>query len=86
ALPKASPPSSRADSAPAVDYQLRAIKIDRSHTAAIINDELVAEGSTVDGARVLKITPAAVVIKVGAAATTLRLNPHVIKQPSAIVP
>lgn len=64
---------------PAVDFQLNATKVDPGHHTAIINGHLVAEGDALDGATVLKISPAAVVIKVGADITTLKLNANVIK-------
>jgi len=64
---------------PDVDFLLSATKVNPGHHTAIINNQLVAEGDALNGAIVLKISPAEVVIKVGATTTTLKLNANAIK-------
>lgn len=78
--PAAAEPVTEAE--PAFDraaYRLRAIKIEAHRRSAMINGQVVAEGEQIDGARVLKIEPRAVVIAIGKQTLSLSLLKHDIK-------
>ena len=72
---KPAAPTIDAAAAP-INYTLSAIKIDARHRLAIINNQVVTVGKTVNGARVLKIGPQVVDIQAGETHLALRLNQH----------
>ena len=80
---RAAPPAPRVDADVAPIYTLQAIKIEPHHRAALINDQLVTEGRSIDLAKVLKISADEVVISTNGKPTRLRLNAHDIKHPAA---
>ena len=58
-----------------------AIKLNARHRVALINNALVTEGQSIGAAKVLKISPLGVVIRLGETTTTLKLTSNDIKHP-----
>lgn len=61
-------------------FDLRAIKIERGRASAIIDGQVVTEGSEINGAKVLKITREQVVIVEGDHTIELKLLKNEIKR------
>ncbi|BCR06406.1 hypothetical protein DESUT3_34750 [Desulfuromonas versatilis] len=67
----------------APDWRLSSILVSPERRVAVISGQAVVEGDRIDGARVVAITPSAVLLQKGKREYTLNLTPDRLKEPSA---
>ncbi len=76
------PTSTRTPQVKAPDWRLSSILIAPDRRVAVISGQALVEGEVIDGARVVKITPAEVLLRRGKREYTLKLTPDRLKVPS----